>query len=118
MKFIVSILLTALLSFATCLFFPWWTIAIVAFIVTAVIPQSPGRSFLTGFLALFLLWGVLSFLISVPNEHILAHKISMIILKLDNPYLLILVTALIGGVVAGFAAMTGSFLKKKKNATE
>jgi LPS O-antigen subunit length determinant protein (WzzB/FepE family) len=38
----------------------------------------------------------------------------LLILKIDSPYLLMLATALIGGVVAGFAAMTGSFLRKKK----
>ena len=114
MKFIISIILIALLSFAACLYFPWWSIAIVAFVVAVLIPQGAGLSFLTGFLSLFLLWGILSFWISSSNEHILAHKVSMIILNIDNPYLLMFVTALIGGVVAGFAAITGSFLRKKK----
>lgn len=114
MKFIVSLLLIMLLSFAACLYFPWWGIAIVAFIVAALIPQSAGMNFLTGFIALFLLWGGLSFWISSSNEHILAHKVSLLILKIDSPYFLMLATALIGGLVAGFAAMTGSFLRKKK----
>lgn len=114
MKFIVSLILIALLSFGACLYFPWWSIAIVAFLVAALIPQSPGMSFLTGFIALFLLWGVLSFWISSSNEHVLAHKISLVILKLDSPYLLMLATAFIGGIVAGLAAMTGSFLRKKR----
>jgi hypothetical protein len=115
MKFIVSILLIAILSFAACLYLPWWSIAIAAFLVTALIPQSPGTSFLTGFLALFLLWGILSFWISSGNEHILAHKVSLIILNIDNPYLLMIAAALTGGVVAGFAALAASFLRKKKS---
>jgi len=86
----------------------------VAFVVAALIPQHPGRSFLTGFIALFLLWGGLSFWLSSRNDHILAHKISLLILKIDSPYLLILATGLVGGVVAGMAALTGSFLRKKK----
>jgi hypothetical protein len=114
MKFIISLILIALLSFAACLYFPWWSIAIVAFLVTAVIPQSSAKSFLNGFLALFLLWGGLSFWISNNNNHILAHKVSLLFLKFDSPYLLIFATALIGGLVAGFAALTGSFLRKKK----
>ena len=115
MKFIISIFLIALLSFAACLYLPWWSIAITAFIVAALIPQSAGMSFLTGFLALFLLWGIVSFWISSSNEHILAHRVSLMILTIDNPYLLMVATAIIGGVVAGFAAMTASFLRKKKN---
>ncbi len=114
MKFASSLLLIALLSFAACLYLEWWSIAIVAFMVAALIPQSPGKSFLTGFLAIFLLWGVLSFWISNANDHILAYKVSLLILKIDNPYLLMLITALIGGIVGGLAAITASFVKKKK----
>lgn len=104
----------ALLSFATCLYFPWWSIAIVCFIIAALVPQRPGIAFLCGFIALFILWAGLSFWISNNNEHVLAHKISMVILKKDDPNMLIIVTGLIGAVVAGFAALTGSLLRKKQ----
>lgn len=114
MKFFVSLLLTALLSFAACLYLPWWSIAIAAFIIAALIPQSAVKSFLTGFTALFLLWGALSFWISNNNEHLLAHKVSMVLLKMDNPWVLIFATAIIGALVAGFGALSGSFLRKVK----
>ena len=114
MKFFVSLLLTALLSFAACLYLPWWSIAIAAFIVAALIPQNAVKSFLTGFTALFLLWGALSFWISNNNEHLLAHKVSMVLLKMDNPWILIFATAIIGALVAGFGALSGSFLRKAK----
>lgn len=114
MKFFVSLLLTALLSFAACLYLPWWSIAIAAFIIAALIPQSAVKSFLTGFTALFLLWGALSFWISNNNEHLLAHKVSIVLLKMDNPWVLIFATAIIGALVAGFGALSGSFLRKAK----
>jgi len=114
MKFFISFILTILLSFTACLFLPWWSIAIAAFIVAALIPQKPFKSFITGFTALFLLWGGLSFWISNNNEHVLAHKISQLILKMDNPVVLMLATALIGALVAGFAALAGSYLRKTK----
>ncbi len=113
MKFLVNLLLIAFLSFVACLFLPWWSIALVAFLVIALIPLSPGRSFLVGFLSIFLLWGIMSFVISQNNDHLLASKASLLILKMDNPFLLMLATALIGGLVAGFAALTASFLRKK-----
>ncbi len=112
MKFFISIILIALLSLAACLYFPWWSIAIVAFVVAAAIPQKPGKAFLAGFTALFLLWGSLSWYISSNNQHLLAHKVSLLILKMDAPYLLITVTALIGALVAGLAALSGSFVRK------
>ena len=114
MKFFISLMLTALLSFAASLFLPWWSIALAAFLVAALIPQKPGKAFLTGFIALFLLWGGLSFWISNNNDHILAHKVSQLMLKMDNPIVLVLATAFIGALVAGFAALAGSYLRKSK----
>ena len=114
MKFTISLIITAILSFAACLYLPWWSIAIAAFIVAALIPQKPTRAFLTAFLALLLLWGGLSFWISNNNDHLLAHKVSLLFLKMDNPYLLILATAIIGALVAGFAALSGSYLRRSK----
>ena len=112
MKFIISILLIALLSAAACIYLPWWTIAFAAFIVAVAIPQSPFKSFLTGFIALFLFWGTLTFYISSNNDHLLAHKISLLIIKTDSPAIIIAATALIGALVAGFAALAGSFVRK------
>ena len=114
MKAVISTFLIILLSFVACLFFPWWSIAVVAFIVSAIIRQKPIISFLGGFIGLFLLWSILSFYISVNNDHILAHRISLLIIKEDSPYLLVLMTGLIGGIVAGFAALTGSDIYQKE----
>jgi len=112
MKFVISILLIALLSVAACLYLPWWSIAIVAFIVSACIPQRPGKAFITGFTALFLLWGALSWYISSNNNHLLAHKVAMIIFKADSPFALITATAVVGALVAGFGALSGSYLRR------
>lgn len=114
MKFLISLILTALSSFAICLYCPWWSIAIVAFVIAALIPQKPFVAFLSGFFALFLFWFSLTLYISNNNEHILAHKVSLIILKSDNPFALIVMTAGIGALVAGFAALAGSFARKTK----
>jgi hypothetical protein len=113
MKFIASAILIILFSFLSCLYFPWWTIAIVALLISIIIQQKHLASFICGFISLFLLWGFLSFWISVQNDHILAHRVSLLIFKTDSPFLLIFVTALIGALVAGFAALTGSFLRKE-----
>ena len=112
MKFVVSLLLIMLLSFIACLYLPWWSIAIMAFIVAATIPQSGLMSFLVGFCGLFILWGGLSLWISSSNDHILAHKTSLLFIKTDSPYLLILLTAIIGALVGGFAAMCGCYFRK------
>ena len=109
MKFIVTILLTLVFSFGACLFFPWWSIAVVAFIISLLFQQKPFPSFLSGFIALFLLWGAVSAWISIKNGHILAHRVSLLIFKADSPWLLIFATALIGALVAGYASLTASY---------
>ncbi len=115
MKFWISVLLIAGLSFAACLFLPWWFIAVAGFIVAAAIPQGPSLSFLSGFCALFMLWVSMSYIISRANHHLLAHKMSELLIKIDNPVSLIAVTGLIGGVVAGLGSLTGSFIRRNKN---
>jgi hypothetical protein len=112
MKIIVSIILIAICAFVLGIYMPWWSLAIAAFLVPLLIDQKPGWAFLSGFTALFLLWGLMSSMISSANEQVLAHKISRLILSADNPTLLILVTALLGALVAGMAALSGSLLRK------
>ncbi len=111
MKFLTATLLTLLLAFVSGLYLPWWGIAIVALLVAAIVHQKAGKAFLSGFLGLFLLWGGLAFWIDMKNDHILSKKIAAILPLGGNSILLILVTALVGGLVAGFAAMSGSFLR-------
>jgi hypothetical protein len=115
MKFIVSILLMALLSFALGLYLPWWSLALVAFVVAALIHQRAGKAFLSGFLALFLLWGILAFIIDANNDHVLSVKVAELLPLGGSSLLLILVTALIAGLVGGLAAMAGSYVRTIKD---
>jgi hypothetical protein len=112
MKFFVAVILTALLSFAGALFFPWWIIAVAAFTVGVVVHQKALASFLAAFVALFMLWAVQSYYIDVQNEHLLSTKVASI-LPLGGSYAaVIVVTAFIGGLVAGMAAMTATFVRR------
>jgi hypothetical protein len=118
MKFIITTLLIALLSFFSGLYLPWWCFALAAFLVSALIPQRPGLSFLSGFLALFLLWAVLSWSMDAPNNSILSVKIAEILPLGGSTMLLILITAFVGALVGGGAALTGSYLQKKRELEE
>ena len=114
-KFLISTLLMIMAAYAAGLFLPWWSMAITCFIISALIPQKKGLSFLTGFTSQLLFWGGLSTIISYRNNHLLAHKIAILILKQDNPAILIAITALIGAIVGGMAAWSGSFFTSSKN---
>jgi len=113
MKFLTAVILTALLGFALPLFsfMPWWTFAIGSFIVAVLIHQKPWKAFLAGFAGLFLLWGIQALIIDSSNDHILSARIASVLPLGGNGFVLILLTAFVGGLVSAFAAVTGSLLR-------
>ena len=114
MKFTIAIVLTALLSFACGLYFSWWSVSIAAFIVAVAIRQHPAKSLLSGFLGVFLLWGILAWWIDIKNEGVLSRRIAELFSLGDKTFLLIIISAFIGALVAGFGALTGSYLLKRR----
>jgi cell division protein FtsX len=114
MKFLVSVLLMALVGFAFGLYLPWWSVAIACFCVSFFLYQKPLAALLSGFLSIFLLWGVLTIFRDHANDQILAHRVSILVLQKDSPNLLILVTALIGSITGGMGALCGSLLRRLK----
>jgi hypothetical protein len=114
MKFFAAFILTALLSYAAGFYLPWWSIAITAFAVAVFIPQKPMRAYLAGFTSLFLLWVVLALSIDMNNEHLLSQKISALLFKSPSHATIVSITGLVAGLVGGFAALAGSFLRSSK----
>lgn len=113
MKFFVASLLTILLSFIAGLYIEfWWFFVVTAFGVALLVHQKPWKAFLSGFLALFLLWGSLSYWIDLKNDGILSAKIAVLLPLGGSSFLLIIVTALIGGLLAGLSALSGAYVRK------
>ena len=116
MKFFNSFLLTALLSFIAGIYISyWWFFAVVAFLVAVLIHQRGYKAFFAGFLALFILWFVLAFWMDFVNEGVLSVKIASILPLGGSKWMLMLVTAFIGGLAAGFAALSGSYLRSSSS---
>ena len=111
MKFLVATVLTALLAFISGLFLPWWGIAITSLLVAVLVHQKTGKAFLSGLLGVFILWVGLAWWIDMKNNGVLSKKIASVLPLGGSSLVLILVTGLIGGLVAGMAAMSGSFLR-------
>ena len=111
MKFLTATFLTALLAFISGLFLPWWGIAITSLLVALLVHQKAGKAFLAGMLGVFLLWVGLAWWIDMKNNGVLSKKIAVVLPLGGNALLLILLTGIVGGLVAGMAAMSGSFLR-------
>jgi hypothetical protein len=114
MKLIVAIILTALLSFVCGLYLPWWSVAIAALISILLVPLRGGKAFLAGFLGVFILWAFLAWWIDMKNEHVLSKKIAEVFPLGGSSFAIIMVTAFIGALVGGFAAMSAGYLRRPK----
>ncbi len=126
MRFLLRFLLILGLSFAAQLFMPFWSVAVVAFLVGLALSQRrkkrlygkdtpPARAFLAGFLAIFLLWGIAAFWFDARNGSQLS--VDIFTLLFQSPDLLpmpamvmVLLTAMLGGLLSGCSAMTGNLL--------
>jgi len=111
MKFILAVFLSALLGIALGTFMPWWSIAIAGFLVAIAVPLKPGSAFLAGFTGIFVGWVSIAMLRDASNERILSVKIASILPLGGSSFLLIVVAGLVGALVGGFAALSGSYLR-------
>jgi hypothetical protein len=109
-KVLIQILVIVVLASLLELFAPWWSIALASFAGGYFFRTS--ANFFAGFFAIGILWLVTSWIIDLSASAPLADRVAAIF-SLSKP-LLFLVTALLGGLVGGFAAMTGSSLRKPR----
>ncbi len=108
-------LIILVLSFAGSFFLPWWMVAVIAFIVALIYGGKPGKSFLSGFSAIFVAWTILALMKSIPNDNILAGRVVQLFPLPNNWIWVLVVTAVIGGVVGGMSALSGSLLRRTFN---
>ena len=107
-NFILTMVLVVILS----MFLPWWHIMVASMITSYLIPLQKIKVFLIPFLAVFIIWMLHTFWLSYSNDFILANKIAVLLPLNGNPYLLVLVTAIIGGLAAGISGVFGNQLKQ------
>lgn len=105
--FILIIVLAVLLS----QFLPWWSVMVSAFITSLLVSLKRGAVFFVPFLAIALLWMVHAYYLSSSNDFILAKKIAILLPLQGNPYLLMVVSGIIGGLAAGLSGVFGKQCK-------
>lgn len=109
MKFIIQLIITIAVCFLLQTFLPWWTLAIGALAVSFAVGNKAGVSFAAGFVGVGILWFGMAFYIDQTTHSILTEKVNKLL-----PLNSFVLTTLIGGLVGGFAALTGALLKKPK----
>ncbi|MFC2187822.1 hypothetical protein [Peijinzhouia sedimentorum] len=111
MKFLVKTIIIAAIAYFASQSFPWYSVVIAAFLGSLLIRTSGLVSFVSGFLAIGLLWFTLAWLIDFESGSLLTKKVAAIF-QLSAPLLLVLVTGLVGGIAGGFGALTGTTLRQ------
>ena len=108
------IILIFIISLILQFFLPWWIIAPVAFGLAFWKSKTSGHAFASGFVAIFLLWIMMGLIRSIPNENLLANRVGEMLMLPQNSFnwiIILLITGIIGGLVAACAALAGYYVK-------
>ena len=106
-KNLLNFIATILIAYALSLVLPWWSVMAAALATALFIPLKKAAVFFIPFLAILLFWFVYSYLMSSGNDFTLAKRIAVLLPLGGNPYILMLVTGIVGGLAAGIAAVFG-----------
>ncbi|WP_448699781.1 hypothetical protein ACFGVR_21965 [Mucilaginibacter sp. AW1-3] len=91
---------------------PWWIVAIISFLAAFFIAKTSAHAFWSAFAAIFIVWTAMALFKSVPNNHILATRMAHVFPLGGHWIILLMITAVIGGLVAGMAALSGQLIKR------
>jgi cell division protein FtsX len=111
MRFVLQVIAILALAFALELFLPWYCIAFAAFIAGYFLKSK--ANFLAGFAAIALLWWLKAWMIDAHAASNLTERMAQLF-PVHTKFWLMVLTASIGGLVGGFAALTGSLLRMRK----
>ena len=109
MKFLIQFVAILFAAHLLALFMPWYSIALAAFVMGYFLKSN--TNFLAGFSAIATLWIFNAWLVDSGSSADLAERVAKL-LMLKYEIVLFLAMAIIGGLVGGFAALTGSLLRK------
>jgi len=106
----ILLILLIITAYLVNLVLPWWGIAITGLVLGFQMKPKSGKAFGIGFLAVFLLWSGQALYIHLANDGILSTRIAEM-LGVGSPFLVILITGVIGGLVSGLAVLSGTLIK-------
>lgn len=108
----IRLIIIAVTSLLAQFILPWWSIAIVAFMVCFWGSRNAGGAFIEGFAGIAIVWFVYAGLIHFRTEGVFTGRMGLLIVKSSSPIVMLLVTPVLGGIVGGLAGMAGYFFRQ------
>lgn len=109
MKFLLGIIMIIVLGTIGHWMMPWWIIAVIAGLVSAIVGMRGLSSFCYGFIAVALLWGVYAMMLATANDGVLVEKMGNLFQL--SPWAMVPLVTIIGGLLGGMGALTGSWAR-------
>lgn len=106
-----NFLATLLFAILFSLVLPWWSVMIAALLTALLIPLRKSAVFFVPFFAILIYWAGYAYILSSGNDFIMAKKIAVLLPLGGNPYLLMVLSGIIGGLAAGISGILGKQLQ-------
>lgn len=108
----IQILVIAILSLIAQLVLPWWSLAIVTFVVCFWRSSSALTAFVYSFLGIAIVWLGYSLWVYGQTDGVFIMRISQLVFKANNAVLPFVGTTILGGLVGGLAGLSGYFVRQ------
>lgn len=89
------------------LYAPWWSMAVVCWVVAALLGRRFFATAMSAFLAVFFVWAIKAFITDLQNEQLLSARVAAMMGLPQVSEWLFLLTALLGALLAFMAASAG-----------
>ncbi|WP_226390510.1 hypothetical protein [Penaeicola halotolerans] len=111
-------LLILILGYFLTYMYPFWILMVSALVIGLIMDTKGFTAFISGFVAVGILWVLLAFFVASSNGDLLVDKIALLFPG-QNQAVIYGLTFLVGGLIGGISSLTGQsfraiFIKKRR----
>lgn len=111
MNLLLRVILICVLSVAAQPYLPWWSAVLIAFVVELVVGKADSTSFFSGFYGVAIPWMAIATFIDVKSGAVLTVRVLELFKLPQYSVVMIILTGLLGGLIAGVGSMSGGWMK-------
>jgi hypothetical protein len=113
MKHLIYSLILIVIGALVGIYLPWYAMGVAFGLIAFVLNMPVRSSFLTGFLAGFILWVVSALWLDLQHPSTLPGRMAQVFPLKGNVFALFVVTGVLGGIFSGIWTWAGARLRQK-----